>query len=218
MTTPSSTTPQSDTDYAGRDYAGQAADSADAAIRSARQRATDVLDGVKSKASATLERLRPQLDSVTSYAKEEPTKALLIAAAAGAGLMALIALSARASRPRMPSARSLREAAADTAGEWRKAASDKADLWRKAAAEATDQASGRADDALKSTKNATQAAYEGLADTMNQWKEHAATLVERVRPQIETVTDYAKGDPGKALLIAAAAGAALMGLVSSLSR
>ena len=53
---------------------------------------------------------------------------------------------------------------------------------------------------------------------MSQWREQASNLVDKVRPQIDTVTDYAKDDPGKALLIAAAAGAALMGLVTSLTR
>jgi hypothetical protein len=39
-----------------------------------------------------------------------------------------------------------------------------------------------------------------------------------VRPQIDNVMSYTKDDPGKALLIAAAAGAALMGLMSTLTR
>ena len=71
---------------------------------------------------------------------------------------------------------------------------------------------------MKQTRGAAQTAYDGLADTMQQWKEQAAPLVDRVRPQIDTVMTYAKDDPGKALLIAAAAGAALMGLMSSLTR
>jgi ElaB/YqjD/DUF883 family membrane-anchored ribosome-binding protein len=203
----------------GTGFADKAAESADAAIRSARQKANDAVDslsdtmqGMKEKASATIERFRPQLDSVASYAKEEPTKAVLIAAAAGAGVMALIALSTRGSRT--PSARKLSKLAADTVDEWRKAAADKSDSWRKAAGDGAD----RADSAIDSGRKAAQGAYEGLTDTMNQWKEQAASLVDKVRPQLDTVTDYAKDDPAKALLIAAAAGAALMGLVSSLTR
>jgi ElaB/YqjD/DUF883 family membrane-anchored ribosome-binding protein len=214
------TTPTSDTGQAKSDLAGEAAESADAAIRTARQKANDALEGitdtmhgVKEKAAATLERLRPQLDSVTTYAREEPTKALLIAAAAGAGLMALIALTAR-SGDRMPSARSLRDKASDTVDEWRKAAADKADEWRRSATDAGDRASSKADSALDAGRNT----YEGLSDAMAQWKEQAASLVERVRPQLDSVTGYAKDDPAKALLIAAAAGAALMGLVSAMGR
>ena len=95
-------TPSSVGSSTGHDVANQAAESADAAIRSARQKAGDAIDGlsermrdVKDQASATLERWRPQLDSVASYARDEPTKALLIAAATGAGIMGLIALMSR---------------------------------------------------------------------------------------------------------------------------
>src|SRR4051812_3386694 len=123
---------QSSADQSTSEFADKAAESADAAIQSARQRANDAMDGfsntvqsVKDRTTATLERLRPQLDQVTNYAKEEPTKALLIAAAAGAGIMGLVALMAR-SGSSAPSAKSLREAAAERADEWRKAANSKA--------------------------------------------------------------------------------------------
>jgi ElaB/YqjD/DUF883 family membrane-anchored ribosome-binding protein len=200
------------------DLADKAAESADAAIRSARQKAHDALDGlsntmqsVKDQASATLERLRPQLDSVTSYAKEEPTKALLIAAAAGAGIMGLVALMARGSSRSSLSTDTLRSLAYDTVDQARKSA-------RESARDAADRASAKADSLLKSTRGAAQSAYDGLADTMQQWKDQAGPLVDKVRPQIEAVTTYAKDDPGKALMIAAAAGAALMGLISSITR
>ena len=52
------------------EFADKAAESADAAIRSARQKAHDALDGlshtmqsVKDQANATLEKLRPQIDT-----------------------------------------------------------------------------------------------------------------------------------------------------------
>lgn len=222
------------------DLADKAAESADAAIRSARQKAHDALDGlsntmqsVKDQASATFEKLRPQLDSVASYAKEEPTKALLIAAAAGAGVMALVALMARgSSRPSLSTdmlrsaaydaADRMRGTAYDTANRLRSAAADTADNARKSAREvardAADRAAAKAEGLMQSTRDAAQSAYDGLADTVQQWKDQAAPLVDRVRPQIDAVTTYAKDDPGKALLIAAAAGAALMGLMSSLTR
>jgi len=222
------------------DLADQAAESADAAIRSARHKAQDALDGlsntmqsVKDQASATLEKFRPQLDSMASYAKEEPTKALLIAAAAGAGIMGLVALMARGGGRGALSADLLRSAVYDTSDRVRSAAYDTADHTRKSAREAArdaadrareaardaaDRASAKAESLMKSTRGAAQSAYEGLSDTVQQWKDQAAPLVDRVRPQIDAVTTYAKDDPGKALLIAAAAGAALMGLMSSLSR
>jgi ElaB/YqjD/DUF883 family membrane-anchored ribosome-binding protein len=200
------------------ELADKAAESADAAIRSARQKAHDALDGltntmqsVKDQASATLEKLRPQLDTVTTYAKEEPTKALLIAAAAGAGIMGLVALMSRSSGGRALSAELLRSAAYDAGDNARRSARD-------IAREATDRASAKADALMKQTRGAAQNAYEGLTDTVQQWRDQAAPLVDKVRPQIDTVMTYAKDDPGKALLIAAAAGAALMGLMSSLTR
>jgi len=127
MTYPSSVGSSSD------DLADKAAESADAAIRSARQKAHDALDGlsntmqsVKDQASATLERLRPQLDSVASYAKEEPTKALLIAAAAGAGIMGLVALMARGGGRSSLSTDTLRSLAYDTVDHARKSARESA--------------------------------------------------------------------------------------------
>lgn len=224
-------------DQSTTELADKAAESADSAIQSARRKTNDALDGlsstmqnVKDQASATLERLRPGLDSVTSYAKDEPTKALLIAAATGAALVGLIALMGRSGdSDRMPSARSLRRTAEDAADGWRKAAADrsddlreaasrKADKWHKAAADGSAAASSRTDDAIGSAKDAYQAAYDGLSETMQDWKNQASSLADRVRPQLETVTGYAKDDPAKALLIAAAAGAALVGLMSAMKR
>ncbi len=236
------TNPPSTTGHSAADPAKQAAASADAAIGTVRDKAGAALDGVtegmqaaKDKAAATLERFRPQLDSVSAYAREEPTKALLIAAAAGAGLMALITLTARSSH-RLPSARGLGLAAASTADEWRKAAARATDGWRKAAEDATAgwrksttetaddwrqaavNGADRAESAMASGQRTVQDAYEGLSDTVNQWKDQAATLVDRVRPQLESVTAYAKDDPAKAMLIAAVAGAALMGILNARNR
>lgn len=193
-------------------FADKAAESAGAAIESARQKAHDALDGlsdtvrtVKEEASATLGRFRPQFDSVTAYVKEEPTKALLIAAAVGAGAMALVALIGRSGgggRERRSLSDTLRQAAAEAA-----------DSVHKAAQDAASRASAKADGAMKSARGAAQSAYEGLTDTVQQWKDQAAPLVDRIRPQIDTVMTYTKDDPAKALLIAAAAGAALMALM-----
>src|SRR5690242_12196131 len=172
------TTPSSVGSTTTSDLADKAAESADAAIRSARQKAHDALDGisntmqsVKDQASATLERLRPQLDTVTTYAKEEPTKALLIAAAAGAGIMGLVALMARTSRPELPS-EILRNAAYEAADSARKMARD-------SAREAADRASSRADGLLKTARSTAQSALDGLTDTVQQWRDQASPVVDR---------------------------------------
>lgn len=210
MTTPASTSQSPLTD--------QAAESADAVIRSVRQKAHDALDGlsstvqtVRDQASAAVEKIRPQLDSVAAYAKDEPTKALLIAAAAGAGLMALVALMSRSRGTRLPTSKTLRMAANDAIDDIRQAARD-----------AADRASAQAESTMKSARgsaeSAYQSAYDGVSDKVQQWKDQAAPLVDRIRPQIDTVMTYAKDDPAKALLIAAGAGAALMALVSSIGR
>jgi ElaB/YqjD/DUF883 family membrane-anchored ribosome-binding protein len=221
----------------GSHIADQAAQSADAAIQTARKKAHDAMDeisdkmkSVKDQAAETLERFRPQLDAVTSYAREEPTKALLIAAAAGAGIMGLVALMARSSGGgRMPSGSSLRRAAADAADSMRQAASDSIDRLRKAAQDSADSARQsmsakpddvreQAPDTAKSARGTAKGVYDSLSDTVAQWRDQAQPLVERIRPQLDNVMDYAKEDPGKALLLAATAGAALMGLVSTLKR
>jgi ElaB/YqjD/DUF883 family membrane-anchored ribosome-binding protein len=218
----------------GADMADKAAQSADAAIQTARQKAQDAMDGlssrmqnVKDQANAALERLRPQIDTVANYAREEPGKALLISAAVGAGLMGLVALMARsgAGSSALPPTDRLRQAAADAADSLRQAATDSIARVRKAALGTADDARGKAadrtDDAsdLAATARAkARQTYDSLADTMSQWRDQAAPLVDKVRPQLETVMAYAKEDPAKALLLAAAAGAALMGLVSTLTK
>jgi len=221
----------------GADIADKAAQSADAAIQTARQKAHDAMDGlsnrmksVKDQASAAVERFRPQIDSVANYARDEPGKALLISAAVGAGLMGLVALMARSgSSSSLPTGDRLRQAAADAADSVRQATNDSIARLRKAALDTADQArdsaGSQADDARdrvadlrNMAKGKAKQAYESLADTVAQWRDQAGPVVDKIRPQIDTVMDYAKDDPAKALLLAAAAGAALMGLVSTLTK
>ena len=190
----------------------RAAEKADAAMQVVREKTHDAIDGltesmqtVKDQAAATMERFRPQIDAVANYAKDEPTKALLIAAATGAALMALVSLMGRSSSEvEVPSSKRLRRTANDTA-----------DQWRKAVSSASNEATSRADDVMNSARGAARSVYDGIADTVQQLRDQAAPMVDRVRPQIDAVTGYAKDDPAKALLIAAAAGAALMGLMSA---
>jgi ElaB/YqjD/DUF883 family membrane-anchored ribosome-binding protein len=221
----------------GAAMADKAAQSADAAIQTARQKANDAMDGltnrmksVKDQASATIERFRPQIDSMANYAREEPGKALLISAAVGAGLMGVVALLARSGNgSSIPSTGRLRQAAADAADSVRQAASESIDRLRKVAQDTADDARSRgeahvdaardqAESLTKTAKGKAKQAYESLSDTVSQWRDQAGPMVEKIRPQLDNVMDYAKDDPAKALLLAAAAGAALMGLVSTLTK
>lgn len=91
-------------------YANQALDGAFGQIESARQQATPLLNGVSDQAGALLHRgtdavkegsqhLRDTAhranESTVRYISQDPIKAMLIAAATGAALMALIGLMGR---------------------------------------------------------------------------------------------------------------------------
>ena len=107
-----------------------------------------------------------------------------------------------------------------------------------------DQAAHRANSAIRSTQNATNSAFDHLTDKVEDMRDQAAPLINRlsgqaktaVRRGLDTMRDtsaqvretalrtsdstvgYIKDEPVKAILIAAAAGAALMALVSLLAR
>src|ERR1700712_5450288 len=79
----------------------RAAERADGAIRATQRATTAALENVADKvhhlrdrASPVADRLTAPFDSVTAYAKEAPVRSLLVAAATGALLMALISLLA----------------------------------------------------------------------------------------------------------------------------
>src|SRR3954465_12860623 len=79
---------------------------------------------LREQADAVVERIQPQIAAVSTYARNEPTKALLISAAAGAALMGILALVMR-SGSRSPASQAasagnstmaaIRDAAADVA-------------------------------------------------------------------------------------------------------
>lgn len=69
----------------------QFGDAAADAFDAARDGVTDTVDTLRDKAQAAAERLRQPLNAATSYAQEDPLKAVVIAAVAGAVAMALIA-------------------------------------------------------------------------------------------------------------------------------
>jgi len=103
-----------------------------------------------------------------------------------------------------------------------------------------DRAANKADSAIKSTQRVTNNALESLAGGVQSLREQAAPAVNRVgevaQQAVNTVRDtsqqireqallasdrtvsYIKGEPIKAVLIAAATGAGLMVLLSLLTR
>lgn len=96
-----------------------------------------------------------------------------------------------------------------------------------------DNAAQTADNAIKATQRATNGALDGLSNTVHRAAEQASALAQRsldsaregsqkIRARVQDASDstvgYIKEEPFKAVLIAAATGAALMALVSLVSR
>jgi len=107
-----------------------------------------------------------------------------------------------------------------------------------------DEAAQKADSVIKSTQRAANTAFDGLAETVQDVKNKAVPLVNRLTGQAEelahrsmdavrhssqrlretastagdTTVSYIKDEPVKAVLIAAATGAALMALLSLMTR
>lgn len=113
--------------------------------------------------------------------------------------------------------------------------------------EATDFAEKAADNAsgaIRSTQNVANAAFDRLSDKVDTARDQAAPMINRMASQAEaaarrgadavkettaqlrekamraqdTTVGYIKDEPVKSMLIAAATGAALMALVSMMSR
>ncbi len=221
---------------------------------------------LRDQADAVVDRIQPRIAAVSTYAREEPTKALLISAATGAALMGLVALIVRTSnrspvrdlpdRGRTAALASstmaaIREAALDLAGRAqamasdaldaaqqraadafegaqqrassaldavRSRASDALDANRKRAVDSLDASQQRASSSLDDAKKRAAAATGGVSDSIGDaWKsvrDQAQPMVDRVRPQIDAVASYAKEDPARAALGAAAAAALIIGLVA----
>ncbi len=222
---------------------------------------------LRDQADAVVNRIQPRIAAVSSYAREEPTKALLISAATGAALMAMVALvvrsSSRATIPDRGRAAALassamsaiREAALDMAGRAQSMAADALDLAQQRATDALDVAQKRASKAFDSARSRASDAYDDTrqrasdtleaqrkkaadalddakkragaaasdpmgtaADAWKAVKEQAQPMVDKVRPQIDAMASYAKEDPARAALGAAAAAAVLIGLVALVRR
>jgi ElaB/YqjD/DUF883 family membrane-anchored ribosome-binding protein len=192
---------------------------------------------LREQADAVVQRIQPQIAAVSTYARDEPTKALLISAAAGAALMGVIALIVRSSgRSQVPGASAgrsamaaIRDAALDLADSAQTMALDALEATKQRAADAFDSTHKRAADALGSTqkraadamgstqKRASAAAdsvAETVADTWKKVRDQAAPVVDKIKPQIDAAAAYAKEEPARTALGLAAAGAIIAGLVA----
>ncbi|MEO5883091.1 MAG: hypothetical protein ABIQ06_11805 [Caldimonas sp.] len=214
MTTTTTDTPH-DTGYASEEV------SVTAELESSR-----VLQKIRDKTDAVVERIQPQIAAVSDYARNEPTKALLFAAAAGAGLMALLTLVARSSRP-APVATgrrtmaAIRDAAIDLADRAHSVASDAIGATHRRASSALDtaeQQSGEASQRLEAMHKRANDVADSVAETWANLREQAAPVVDKLKPQFDALATYAKEDPTRAALGVATAGAVLIGLVSLLRR
>lgn len=204
---------------------------------------TSTAQKLRDQADAVVQRIQPQITAVSTYARNEPTKALLISAAAGAALMGLIALVVRSSGRSSPAPQAaslakstmaaIRDAALDLADSAQNIAAGALDSARSRAADAIDRARARADGAAVDAADATQSraaaaldaarsrasaaadtVSETVAETWKKVRDQAAPVVDKVRPQVEAAASYVREDPTRAALGLAAAGALVAGLVA----
>ncbi len=189
-------------------------DTAESTVDSFTSKLADTSRRLQSTATEMYEeRVRPSVEAVTTYVKDEPVKTMLVAAACGAALMGLVAMASRSSSRSPIGSMSPRGA--------RRMVQSAADVAAQMAHDAIDRASDKADAAMKSTRGAAQSARDGaatafdsLSDTMKGWRDQAQPLVDRIQPQLDSLTAYAKNEPAKSAMILAAAGALIAGLVS----
>jgi ElaB/YqjD/DUF883 family membrane-anchored ribosome-binding protein len=196
---------------------------------------TSAVQKLRDQADAVVQRIQPQIAAVSSYARNEPTKALLISAATGAALMGLIALMVRSGSRSAPgeaassTMSSIREAALDLADSAQSLVADALDRTQKRASSARDTTQKRATSALDATSQratsaleaaqerasaAAESVSESVADAWQKVRDQAAPMVEKVRPQVEAAASYVRDDPTRAVLGLAAAGAVIAGLVA----
>ena len=182
---------------------------------------------LREQADAVVERIQPQIAAVSTYARDEPTKALLISAAVGAAVMGLIALAVR-SGSRSPTQQTV-SAGRSAMAAIRDAALDLADSAQSMAADALEAAQKRVSDALGSTQKrvaeardsakkradeSVDSVSDAAADAWKKVRDQAAPLVDKIRPQIDAAAAYAKDEPVRAAIGLAAAGAIIAGLIA----
>jgi ElaB/YqjD/DUF883 family membrane-anchored ribosome-binding protein len=185
----------------------------DSLAEKAAKESNRVLQKLREKTDAVVDRIQPRIDAVSTFARNDPTKAMLIAAATGAALMGVLGLLVRASRPASPGARamaSIRDAALDLADRAHVAATD--------AIEAAHQRAGVAQQKVDDVQKRAAAVADSVTETWQNLRDQAAPVIERLRPQIDAVATYAKEDPTRAALGVVTAGAVLFGLLSLLKR
>jgi len=172
-----------------------------------------VLEMLRQKKDAVVDSFQPRIEAVSTFARNDPTKAVLIAAATGAALMGLIGLMARSRRPATPGVRamaSIRDAALDLADRAHVAATDAIG----SAHERASAAQQKADDLHARAGSIA----DGVNDSWQALREQTAPVIDRFRPQIDAVTAYAKEDPVRAALGVTTAAAILFGLLSMTRR
>jgi ElaB/YqjD/DUF883 family membrane-anchored ribosome-binding protein len=163
---------------------------------------------LREQADAVVGRIQPQIAAVSTYVRDEPTKALLISAAAGAALMGLFALIVRSSgRAQVPGASAgrsamaaIRDAALDLAESAQTMALDALEATQKRASDAFEATQKRATDALGATQKraadalgatqqrasaAADSVSESVADTWKKVRDQAAPVVEKIKPQLD---------------------------------
>ncbi|MEO7056064.1 MAG: hypothetical protein ABI281_13350 [Caldimonas sp.] len=179
------------------------------------------LKKLREQTDAVVQKLRPQLDAVSSYARDEPTRALLISAATGAALMGLIALMSR-SGSRTEQARGAASSTMATIREAALALSDRAHGAANDALGATqrfaDNAQKYAADTQKRAQSGADSASDAMSDAWQSLRDQAAPMVDKLRPKIDAVTSYAKEDPARAAMGIAAVGAVLVGLMALIGK
>ena len=224
---------------------------------------------LREQADAVVQRIQPRIAAVSTFAREEPTKALLISAATGAALMGLVALIVRTSNSRSSTVpgqaraaslasstmATIRQAALDLADRAQTMAADALDSAQQRAASALDSAQQRAasvldaakarandafdatkqrasdtfdaqqkraadalDDAKKRASSAADSVSASAADAWKSLRDQAQPTIDKVRPQLDAMASYAKEDPARAALGAAAAAALVIGLVALVRR
>ena len=210
----------STTAYPGTDETSSSAASlAETAERESRR----VLDKLREKTDAVVESMQPQIAAVSDYARNEPTKAILIAAASGAALMAVVSLLARSgggsSNTGEKTMAAIRKAAmelADRGYNARDDAMDSSSRYAKRARKGMDSMQKTAEDMQKRAGDVADSVADTVSETWDNLREQAAPVIKRFQPQIDAVASYAKEDPTRAALGVATAGAILFGLMALL--
>ena len=194
---------------------------------------------LREQADAVVERVRPQIESAQEFARADPMKAILISAAAGAALMAVVGLVVRSSSRPSPmrelerqTSRSasylsaMREAAVDLADRAQNAAQSALSASQSAWSQGKD-AIDRGRDQIERGRDALDTErkravdkgtdiQDSLSDTWSSIRDQAQPLIDKLRPQLDAAVDYAKHDPARTALGLAAAGAVIVGLLSML--